>query len=160
MKRGVVDQFRWVAGEPDTALIRAALDCVRVMRFYPALRGGVPVVVWCRQRFDVRRDPGRKRDSMKPGAQRPRNPPSDRAGARVSFSPSTSSVTRAAPSRSSHSTPQRSSARPSPMPRADVDRAHDRDLAALRMKLVAAEADASLVAIREHAGRRCGIPGA
>ena len=40
---GLVDEFRWVAGDADTVLLRAALDNVRVMRFDPARRGGKPV---------------------------------------------------------------------------------------------------------------------
>ena len=48
---GVVDQFRYASGSADTSVIRAALDCVRVLRFDPATRGGKPVPAWCRQRF-------------------------------------------------------------------------------------------------------------
>jgi TonB family protein len=48
---GSIDEFRFAGGDADTVLIRAALDCVRVMRFYPAMRGGTPVAAWCRQRF-------------------------------------------------------------------------------------------------------------
>ena len=33
-------------------LVEAARRCALAMRFYPALRGGRPVAVWCRQRFD------------------------------------------------------------------------------------------------------------
>ncbi|HEY6867888.1 MAG TPA: energy transducer TonB [Candidatus Eisenbacteria bacterium] len=36
----------------DPALVAAASACARRMRFYPARRDGVPVAVWCRQRFD------------------------------------------------------------------------------------------------------------
>lgn len=36
----------------DSALVAAANACARHMRFYPARRDGVPVAVWCRQRFD------------------------------------------------------------------------------------------------------------
>ena len=48
---GLVDEFRWVAGDADTLLLRAALDNVRVMRFDPARRGGKPVAAWCRRTF-------------------------------------------------------------------------------------------------------------
>jgi hypothetical protein len=36
----------------DPGLVEAASACARAMRFYPARRGGEPVAVWCRQRFD------------------------------------------------------------------------------------------------------------
>ncbi len=36
----------------DAGLIEAARRCALGMRFYPALRGGRVVPVWCRQRFD------------------------------------------------------------------------------------------------------------
>ena len=54
---GSVNEFRFTGGDADTALIRAALDCVRGMRFYPALRGGVPVAAWCEQRFTFQKGP-------------------------------------------------------------------------------------------------------
>jgi TonB family protein len=53
---GVVDQFRYASGSADTVVIRAALDCVRVLRFDPARRGGEPVPAWCRRTFTF---PGR-----------------------------------------------------------------------------------------------------
>jgi TonB family protein len=53
---GVVDQFRYASGSADTVVIRAALDCVRVLRFDPARRGGKPVPAWCRRTFTF---PGR-----------------------------------------------------------------------------------------------------
>ena len=40
------------AGAADPALLEAARACALGMRFYPALRAGQPVAVWCRQRFD------------------------------------------------------------------------------------------------------------
>lgn len=49
---GRVAAALWAAGARDTALIGAARRCALGMRFYPALRGGEPVAVWCRQRFD------------------------------------------------------------------------------------------------------------
>lgn len=51
-EQGEVAEVTWAGGSPDTALVRAALDCARAMQFYPALRAGNPVAVWCRQRFD------------------------------------------------------------------------------------------------------------
>lgn len=49
---GAVSEARWVGGSRDSSLIRAATDCARGMRFYPALRAGRPVAVWCRHRFE------------------------------------------------------------------------------------------------------------
>ena len=42
----------WAGGSSDSALVAAAVDCALEMRFFPALREGRPVAVWCRQRFD------------------------------------------------------------------------------------------------------------
>jgi len=53
---GEVTGVRWAGGGADPALVAAATACARGMRFYPALRAGRPVAVWCRQRFDF---PGR-----------------------------------------------------------------------------------------------------
>lgn len=47
----VTDVLR-AGGGADSALAEAVSACVRRMRFYPARRGGEPVAVWCRQRFD------------------------------------------------------------------------------------------------------------
>ena len=49
---GEVSEIRWAEGSRDRALVRAATDCARAMRFFPAERAGRPVAVWCRQRFD------------------------------------------------------------------------------------------------------------
>jgi hypothetical protein len=49
---GEVTDALWAAGAGDTALVGAARACALRMRFYPALKGGRPVAVWCRQRFD------------------------------------------------------------------------------------------------------------
>lgn len=51
-EQGAVSEARWAAGSRDPALMRAATDCARAMRFFPAERAGRPVAVWCRQRFD------------------------------------------------------------------------------------------------------------
>jgi len=49
---GMVSDALWAGGSADTALAAAARRCALEMRFYPALRAGRPVAVWCRQRFD------------------------------------------------------------------------------------------------------------
>jgi hypothetical protein len=51
-ERGGVSAALWAGGARDSSLVRAATDCALGMRFYPALREGRPVAVWCRQRFD------------------------------------------------------------------------------------------------------------
>lgn len=51
-KGGTVTIAQWAAGSRDSVLVRAAIDCALHMSFYPALRSGNPVAVWCRQRFD------------------------------------------------------------------------------------------------------------
>jgi len=50
-ERGVVTDVIADRGA-DSRLVEAASACARAMRFYPARRGGAPVAVWCRQRFD------------------------------------------------------------------------------------------------------------
>jgi TonB family protein len=50
---GRVSEAQWAGGSQDARLVRAATDCALGMRFYPALRAGRPVAVWCRQRFDL-----------------------------------------------------------------------------------------------------------
>jgi hypothetical protein len=49
---GDVTDARWAGGSADTALVAAATACARSMTFRPALLGGRPVSVWCRQRFE------------------------------------------------------------------------------------------------------------
>ena len=49
---GEVDQVEWAGGSADSTLIEAAKRSAEAMRFYPALKNGHPVAVWCRQRFD------------------------------------------------------------------------------------------------------------
>jgi TonB family protein len=51
-EEGMVIEAAWTGGSADSALVRAARECALRMRFYPALRAGHPVTVWCRQRFD------------------------------------------------------------------------------------------------------------
>jgi TonB family protein len=53
---GRVADALWAAGQNDRALVRAAIECARRMEFYPALRAGRPVSVWCRQRFEFSED--------------------------------------------------------------------------------------------------------
>jgi hypothetical protein len=52
---GAVAEVAWAAGSRDTAWVNAARRCALTMRFFPALREGHPVAVWCRQRFDFGR---------------------------------------------------------------------------------------------------------
>jgi hypothetical protein len=49
---GRVARADWAGGSRDTALVRAARECALGMTFYPALRGGRPVMASSRQRFD------------------------------------------------------------------------------------------------------------
>jgi outer membrane biosynthesis protein TonB len=49
---GAVTDARWAGGSESPALVAAARDCALAMRFYPALKDGKPIAVWCRQRFD------------------------------------------------------------------------------------------------------------
>lgn len=49
---GAVSEALRVAGSTDSSLVEAARRCALSMRFYPALRAGRAVAVWCRQRFD------------------------------------------------------------------------------------------------------------
>ncbi len=53
---GRVSDAVWAGGSADTALVSAARRCALGMYFYPALRAGRPVAVWCRQRFEVGED--------------------------------------------------------------------------------------------------------
>jgi hypothetical protein len=50
---GRVSDAVWAAGRADTALVEATRRCALAMRFYPALRAGRRVAVWCRQRFEL-----------------------------------------------------------------------------------------------------------
>ena len=49
---GEVTDALWAEGSTDPELVAAATECALGMRFYPALQGGRPIAVWCRQRFD------------------------------------------------------------------------------------------------------------
>lgn len=55
---GAVDDVRWVSGDADSATVRAAMNAAARLRYYPAQRAGLPVAVWCRQRFDAGRIAG------------------------------------------------------------------------------------------------------
>ena len=50
--RGRVIDVQWAGGTRDSALVLAARRCAASMEFYPALLGGKPIEVWCRQRFE------------------------------------------------------------------------------------------------------------
>jgi hypothetical protein len=52
---GAVTQANWAGGLGDSAFVAAARRWALGMRFYPALRRGEPVAVWCRQRLEVSR---------------------------------------------------------------------------------------------------------
>ena len=49
---GSTSDALWAGGSNDSALVAAATECALEMRFFPAMREGRPVAVWCRQRFD------------------------------------------------------------------------------------------------------------
>ena len=49
---GEVSDALWAGGADDSLQVAAAIESALGMRFYPALRAGQPVAVWCRQRFD------------------------------------------------------------------------------------------------------------
>jgi hypothetical protein len=53
---GAVSDALWAGGSEDSSLVDAAITCALTMRFYPALKAGRPVAVWCRERFEF---PGR-----------------------------------------------------------------------------------------------------
>ena len=51
-EHGRVTEAQWAGGSAVPQLVRAATACARAMRFYPAVRAGRPVAVWCRERFE------------------------------------------------------------------------------------------------------------
>jgi TonB family protein len=51
-EQGTVSAVRWANGTRNPAMVRAAIECARAMRYFPAQRAGRPVAVWCRERFD------------------------------------------------------------------------------------------------------------
>lgn len=42
-----------VSGDADSATVRAATESALALRWFPAVRRGRPVAVWCRQRFET-----------------------------------------------------------------------------------------------------------
>ncbi|HEV2105090.1 MAG TPA: energy transducer TonB, partial [Candidatus Eisenbacteria bacterium] len=52
---GRVTDARPAAGEADSATVAEAVRAARAMRYLPALLGGRPVAVWCRQRLEISR---------------------------------------------------------------------------------------------------------
>jgi hypothetical protein len=52
---GGVSQAAWAGGVSDPELVGAAREWAFGMLYYPALRAGKPVAVWCRQRLEVSR---------------------------------------------------------------------------------------------------------
>jgi len=51
--RGRVSDAIVAGGDADSATVRAALEAARAQHWYPAVRRGQPVAVWCRQRFEA-----------------------------------------------------------------------------------------------------------
>jgi hypothetical protein len=54
-ENGAVSDVAWAGGASDSAHIEAATAYAFAMRWFPALQGGRPVAVWCRQRIDFGR---------------------------------------------------------------------------------------------------------
>jgi hypothetical protein len=54
-ENGVVSDVAWAGGASDSAHVTAATAYAFAMRWFPALQGGRPVAVWCRQRVDFGR---------------------------------------------------------------------------------------------------------
>lgn len=52
---GAVSDVEWAGGATDSARIEAATAYAFAMRWFPALQGGRPIAVWCRQRVDFGR---------------------------------------------------------------------------------------------------------
>jgi len=52
---GAVSDVEWAGGATDSARIEAATTYAFAMRWFPALQGGRPIAVWCRQRIDFGR---------------------------------------------------------------------------------------------------------
>lgn len=52
-ENGEVSDAIVVSGDADSATVRAATESALAMRWYPAVRRGRPVAVWCRQRFEI-----------------------------------------------------------------------------------------------------------
>jgi hypothetical protein len=52
-ENGEVTDAIAVGGDADSATVRAATESALAMRWFPAVRRGRPVAVWCRQRFET-----------------------------------------------------------------------------------------------------------
>ena len=52
---GAVSDVEWAGGASDSSRVEAATAYAFAMRWFPALQGGRPVAVWCRQRIDFGR---------------------------------------------------------------------------------------------------------
>jgi hypothetical protein len=55
-ENGGVSDALWADGSADSSIVAATVACALAMRFHPALRHGVPIAVWCRQRFEIGRE--------------------------------------------------------------------------------------------------------
>jgi hypothetical protein len=51
-EEGSVSDALWAGGSADSARVAAAIESALAMRFFPALKAGRPIAVWCRHRFD------------------------------------------------------------------------------------------------------------
>lgn len=54
-ENGEVSDALWAGGSADSSVVRLATEAALALQFHPALQRGVPVAVWCRQRFVVER---------------------------------------------------------------------------------------------------------
>lgn len=52
-ERGEVTDALVAGGDADSATVRTAITAAFAQRWYPAVRRGRPVAVWCRQRFEA-----------------------------------------------------------------------------------------------------------
>jgi hypothetical protein len=52
---GMVTDAECIAHDADSVTVAAAVEAALATRYWPAVRRGVAVAVWCRQRYEVRR---------------------------------------------------------------------------------------------------------
>lgn len=52
---GAVSDAMFAEGAADSAAVEAAIEAALAMRYWPAVRSGRAVAVWCRQRFEFGR---------------------------------------------------------------------------------------------------------
>jgi hypothetical protein len=52
---GAVSDAMYAGGASDSTVVAAAVESALRMTFYPALKSGQPIAVWCRQRVDLGR---------------------------------------------------------------------------------------------------------